>query len=83
MDKKIKNKELIKLLVNLGFQHTRTKGAHLIYSFPSKNAIIVMRQMKPNEIVPYFHFASIKKTIIEKGVVSQSEFEEQLEIAKK
>ncbi|SDX31778.1 type II toxin-antitoxin system HicA family toxin [Aequorivita viscosa] len=78
MNRKIKHKELIQLLKNIGFIYKRNNGQHLVYSYDKYNAIIVLRQIKPNDEVPEFHFAMVRKTIIGKGILTKEQFESEL-----
>jgi hypothetical protein len=49
-----------------------------VYSYDKYNAIIVLRQSKPNDDVPEFHFAMVRKTIIGKGILTMEQFESEL-----
>jgi len=83
MYRTIKHKELIEFLTNIGFRQVRTTGAHLVFSYPQRHAIIALRQMKSNEIVPHFVFASVRRTILEKGIATEKKIEIELKKIKK
>ena len=75
----IKHKNLVKLLKNIGFIEMRTSGVHLIFSYPQRGAKVVIKRMKPNEIVPQFIFASVKRTIKDKGIATEEKIEYELD----
>lgn len=62
----------------MGFQQRRTTGAHMVFSYPQRNAIVALRQMKPNDIVPHFIFASVRRTILDKGIATEEKLEKEL-----
>ena len=73
---KITYNQLTKLIESIGFQMVRTKGPHIVYSYKSYDAIVVLKRMKKNELVPESIFAVVKRTIIEKGILSKEELYE-------
>ncbi len=77
-NKTIKQKKLVSILEDLGFNKVRTKGSHMIFSNSKYNATVVMRSFKRNEPISEMHLASVRKTIIEKGIVTQEEWNELL-----
>ena len=78
MSKKITNKNLERLLEDLGFTLHRVNGSHKVFKLPSKDVLIVLPFTRSTELVKSYHLVAVKKALIEKGVLDYDSFESRL-----
>jgi len=74
MYKNISYRTLATMLKTLGFKEKKVKGAHIIFSNPEFNALIILPYYTANRMITPPHFSMIKRTITEKGILSEEEF---------
>lgn len=71
---KVTHKELIKKLHKINYVEARMVGSHLILVNNSFNSTIVLPIAKPKEIVAEYFLRTIRKNMIEKGILTEEEF---------
>ena len=64
---------LVNLLKSVGFSKARQVGSHIILNYPNRDSIIVVPMSGDKELRPSV-LTTIKKNIVEKGIISESEF---------
>jgi predicted RNA binding protein YcfA (HicA-like mRNA interferase family) len=74
MQKKITYKVLIKKLQEIHFVQKRMVGTHLIMFNSEYNSTVVLPSVKLSEAVAPYFLRSIKKNLIEKGVLTEEQF---------
>ena len=79
INKKIKQKQLLKLLNLAGYQNVRVSGSHLIYKHDNSKSVIALRNARNNEIVPIFIVSAVYRNIVDNGVLSTEQLIELLE----
>ena len=67
------------ILKAIGFKEKRMKAAHIVFSHPKSNAVILLPYYTSKMIIPDPHLAMIKRTIIEKGILSEEAWYEVLQ----
>lgn len=67
---KITYKSLIKKLHQINFIEKRMAGSHLILFNVKFNSTIVLPMMRTSEIVPEYFLKTIKKNLLEKGILT-------------
>jgi len=78
VDTKITYNDLVKKLNNLGYQEKKALGEHLILENQKYRSTVVLPTAKPDTIVAQYFLRSVKKNIIEKGVITEDSFEKLL-----
>jgi predicted RNA binding protein YcfA (HicA-like mRNA interferase family) len=63
-------------LRRLGFTEGTVPGSHVYYEHPQSGTVIMARLHKPKDPVPWHTFASTRKILIERDVVTPQEFEQ-------
>ncbi len=64
-----------KSLRRLGFTERKVPGSHMYYEHPASGTVVLARLHKPKDLVPWHTFASTRKILIERGVVTPEQFE--------
>lgn len=80
MSKKIPYKTIEAFLKSLGFQDKKVKGAHIVFTLPESNVVIVLPYYTANKSMTSPHLSMIKRTLTEKGIVSEDAFYEALHL---
>jgi predicted RNA binding protein YcfA (HicA-like mRNA interferase family) len=80
MSKKIPYRTIATFLKSLGFQEKKFKGAHIVFSLPESNVVIVLPYYTANKSMTSPHLSMIKRTLIEKGIVSEDAFYDALHL---
>ena len=75
---KITYDQLIKKLLFIDFVEKRKTGGRLVFSHLHSDTLVVLPFFKKKEQVPIHIMASIKKTIISKGILSPDQFNDWL-----
>jgi predicted RNA binding protein YcfA (HicA-like mRNA interferase family) len=63
------------LLRPLGFHQGSVPGSHVYYEHPESGTVVMARLHKPTDWVPWHTFASTRKILLERGVLTAEEFE--------
>ena len=72
-------RQLATMLKAIGFKEKKMKAAHIIFSHPKSNAIILLPYYTSNTVLPPHHLSMITRTIIEKGILSEEAVDEVLQ----
>ena len=67
--------DLDALLRQLGFAPVSTAGTQKVFENPSVNAIIILPPYAPNEPVRPHHLVTVRKTVVENGLIDEDAFE--------
>jgi predicted RNA binding protein YcfA (HicA-like mRNA interferase family) len=73
---KITYGDLIKKLIKVGFEEKRMKGSHLILYNEKFNSTIVLPLFKRNKIAEQYIIMTVRKNLVEKGVLNKEQFNE-------
>ena len=69
------------MLRQLGFTQGTVPGSHVYYEHPESGTVVMARLHKPSDQVPWHTFASTRKILIERGLVTADELEKIAEAA--
>ena len=64
-----------KFLHDLGFLKETVPGSHVYYEHPESGSVVVARLHQSKDPVPWHTLASTRQTLLERGVVTEDEFE--------
>jgi predicted RNA binding protein YcfA (HicA-like mRNA interferase family) len=70
-----------KFLHQLGFTECSVPGSHVYYEHPESGTVVMARLHNPKDLVPWHTFASTRKILIDRGVVTPEEFEKMTGVA--
>lgn len=78
MSKAITFGALEKILLDAGFTYKRKPGSHVFFRHPDFDATLVLPTIRRNERVSPAHMAAVRKTLIDKGVLDETQFDKLL-----
>lgn len=79
---KITYGDLVKKLLSIGFEEVRMKGSHLILFNKKHNSTIVLPLFSKNKIAEQYIIMTVKKNLVEKGVLNVEQYIELMTIKK-
>jgi hypothetical protein len=79
MDSTITYGELDSLLGRLGFVPVSTSGPQKVFENPAFDALVVLPPAGADESVRPHHLVSVRKLVVEKGIVDSDTFERLIE----
>jgi predicted RNA binding protein YcfA (HicA-like mRNA interferase family) len=71
---KITYNELTKKLLNIGYTKKRITGSHLVFTNENFNSSIVFPVFKRNKLAEQYFIMTVKKNVIEKGILTEEQF---------
>jgi len=77
--KQITYDDFDRLLLQAGYIHGYTRGAHKLYEHTSSGTILLFPTMPGSTIVSDAHLVAARKLSVERGVVEEDEFDRLLE----
>ncbi len=73
---KITYGDLIKMLLSIGFEEVRMRSSHIILHNKKFNSTIVIPLFSKNKIAEQYILMTVKKNLIEKGVLNDEQYNE-------
>jgi predicted RNA binding protein YcfA (HicA-like mRNA interferase family) len=71
--------ELEELLLRLGFTLEPTAGSHHVFQYPSSGALVVLPGYEKKAYVDTVHLVSVRRILVENGLIDQIAFDSFLE----
>jgi hypothetical protein len=71
--------DLEKLLLKLNFVARSTSGTHKVFEYLPLGTVLVFPPYQPQETVRPIHLISVRKTLVENGLISVAAFDGFLE----
>ena len=70
--------DLDRLLLGAGFDVERPAPTHILYSYPNANVVILLPPRSPDDTAEPFHVASVRRTLVDHGLLTEDDFEDWL-----
>jgi hypothetical protein len=67
--------DLDRFLKRLGFTKPAVKGPQVVYEHPESDTFFLLRPHRPTEKAEKAVLVLVRKTLVEKGLIEQAEFE--------
>ncbi len=78
MSERTETSDLERLLLRLGFVAVESAGSHRGYRHQSSGTVIVLPPSRANGTANRAHLVAIRRTLVERGVITESSFDDLL-----